>query len=194
MWVFTTLLVAVSAMYFPLDYRTERCFGLLLPPNHPFSGAYLVSGQGENNVMTRVESPTKRVMYHGAPKTHEGKFELTSAEEGRYRFCFKAFDRWPKNVSFDYKAVKKEETADLPSEEEITPLRQDVQKMKQAFDAVARNVQFTKQQERTHRDLTERTCDRVLWCAILKIAVLSLVSFLQISVLKRVGETGGQKV
>lgn len=193
MWLHTAVLLAVaSALYFPLDYRAERCFGLKLPAAQPFSGAYLVTGQGERNVLSRLESPSKRVLYHGTPKSHEGKFELTSEEEGLHRFCFKAFDRWPKNVSLEFTTPQVE--PELPTEEMLEPLYKEVKRMQRALETVMRNVQFTKQQERTHRDLTESTCDRVLWCAIIKVVVLSVVTVVQISVLKRVGGGSGGKV
>lgn len=185
--------VLASALYFPLDYRVERCLGIdLLSPTQAFSGAYMVSGQGENNVMVRVEAPSKHVLYHSTPKSREGKFDLVSEEPGRHRLCFKAFDRWPKNISFELQTTKPE--PELLSDKELLPLLQDTVVMKRGYETIQRNIRFTKQQERTHRDLTERTCERVVWCALVKVVVLGLVAVLQVVVLRKVGGAGDGKV
>lgn len=184
--------LCVSALYFPLDYRQERCIGLDLTLNQAFSGAYIVSGQGENNVMVRVETPSRQVLYHSPPKTREGKFELISTEKGKHRLCFKAFDRWPKNVSFEFTTPKGEK--ELLTDQELLPLYEETIAMRKGYDTIQRNIRFTKQQEITHRDLTERTCDRVLWCALLKIAVLVFVSGVQVVVLRKVGSGSAGKI
>ena len=189
---FPLLCLLASALYFQLDYRVERCLGIDLLSSQSFSGAYMVSGQGENNVMVRVEAPSKHVLYHSTPKSREGKFDLVSEESGRHRLCFKAFDRWPKNISFELLTRKAE--PEFLTENELLPLEENSVTMRKGYETIARNIRFTKQQERTHRDLTERTCDRVLWCAVVKVGVLVLVTVLQLVVLRKVGGTTTGKV
>ena len=62
----------------------------------------------------------------------------------------------------------------------MDPLRGSFKNLGKSLDTVFMNLQFYERREIVHRDLAELTCDRVIYSAIIKIAVLFLISLAQI--------------
>ena len=176
------LLGQTWGLFFPLEPRVERCVGVILAEKKEFAGAYLFTGENEQNVIARLKSPQGYILHQSSRGTKEGKFELESKEEGIYRLCFRATDNIQKIISFELAA--KEDKKDLVTDSELGPLTQGLRTMGRVFDLIYRNIHFYQLRERTHRDLTERTCDRILWSAIGKMATLGAICLVQVYILK----------
>lgn len=178
------LLVGVHALFFTLDPKLERCLGIPLPEKKGFTGAFLFTGENEENVIARVKSPNGYILYQSPRNVKEGKFDLESKEEGIYRLCFKATDNKTKIISFEMSEKDVKKDFDVVMETDMEPLTQGLRAMGRVFDLIYRNIHFYQLRERTHRDLTERTCDRILWSAIGKMVTLGAICLIQISILK----------
>ncbi|CAG9323715.1 unnamed protein product [Blepharisma stoltei] len=179
------LLNLAQAVYFTLPGHMENCYYLMAAKGSEVVGAYVISGDGDQNVITRLFGPDASILYQSQRKTREGHFEILSENGGKYKFCFRAIDGAPKTVSFEYKTTDKVSEKELAKEEEIAPLAEGLTKMTKKLDMIYRNIHFYERREKVHRDLTERTCDRVIYSAILKILVLGLISLMQIYMLRR---------
>lgn len=180
----TALLLGVAhALYFTLAGYQQLCFGLTVGKGGSFHGAYVVSGQGERNVLVRVVAPEGTVQFTSPPRSNEGSFELTSAEGGTHNLCFRVADSTQKTIAFEYTAAEVKE-AELATETELDPLQDSIAVMARSMDKVYRNIHFFERRERVHRDLTERTCDRVLWSALVKMFVLAIITCVQVYVLR----------
>ena len=181
--VLVALVAHVQGLYFVLNGYQQLCMGLTVGKGNAFRGAYVVSGQGERNVLVRVVAPEGTVQYSSPPRSNEGSFELTSAEGGTHNLCFRVADSTQKTISFEYTASEAKE-AELATESELDPLQESISSMSKYMDKVYRNIHFFERRERVHRDLTERTCDRVLWSALVKMFVLAIITCVQVYVLR----------
>jgi len=177
------LLGVVHALYFTLPGYQQLCFGLTVGKGGSFHGAYVVSGQGERNVLVRVVAPEGTVQFTSPPRSNEGSFELISSEGGTHNLCFRVADSTQKTIAFEYTAAEAKE-AELATETELDPLQDSISVMAKSMDKVYRNIHFFERRERVHRDLTERTCDRVLWSALVKMFVLAIITCVQVYVLR----------
>lgn len=190
MLVFLTMLIGTaSALFFNLPGKSEQCFSVNLSRGAEIWGAYVVSGEGDQNVLTRVTGPDGRVHYQSKPKTREGSFELNPEPAGEYRLCFQAKDKNAKTISFEFSSQDKPADDKLATEEEINPFKETLRQLSRNLDSIYRNIHFYERREKIHRDLAERTCDRVLWTAMGKILVLCVISFTQIFMLRRFFES-----
>ncbi|CAG9335902.1 unnamed protein product [Blepharisma stoltei] len=185
MLAFLCLLVGTAhALFFNLPGKTEQCFAVTVSRGAELWGVYIVSGEGDQNVLARVTGPDGRVHFQSKPKAREGSFELTPEPTGDYRLCFQAKDSRQKTISFEFSSQEKVVEDKLATEEEMTPLKETLKQLSRNLDSVYRNIHFYERREKIHRDLAERTCDRVLWSAMGKIFVLCVISLMQIFMLR----------
>ena len=89
-----------------------------------------------------------------------------------------------KIISFDISQKELLKKNDTVVDSDVEPLEASLLQMGRHYNSISRNIQFYQLRERTHRDLAEQTCDRVLWCAIVKMVVLSLISLTQVYTMK----------
>lgn len=192
--IFLLLICSAHAMYFVLPGQTTQCFGMSVTTGHKIWGDYLVSGFGEDKVITRVTTPSKLIEYEGAHLSSEGKFEIVAKETGAYNLCFKNLDSNPNVINFDYRHWDLADSEGLASEEHLKPLEDELRVLSNKLDSVYRNINFYERREKTHRDLIERTCDRVLWSVLGKVVILSSIAFTQIYMLKTTFDDKGPKI
>lgn len=178
------LLSVAQAVFFTLPGHMEQCYLVTTAKGHEISGAYVISGDGDQNVITRVFGPDANVAYQSERKSREGQFEMISTNGGQYKLCFRAIDGSPKTVSFEFQTAIKIYDNKLAHEEELNPLNDGLIQITKRLDMIYRNIHFYERREKVHRDLSERTCDRVIYGALLKIFVLGLISLLQIYMLR----------
>lgn len=178
------LLGQVWGLFFTLEAKLERCVGVALDSKKEFTGAYLFTGENEQNVIARLKSPQGYILHQSQRGVKEGKFELTSKEEGIYRLCFRATDNTQKIISFELAAKEDKKELAVVTDTELEPLTNGLRAMGRVFDLIYRNIHFYQLRERTHRDLTERTCDRILWSAVGKMVSLGAICLVQIYILK----------
>lgn len=181
--VFLTTLA--NGLFFTLPSRKETCIGLEVKNAHDLWGAYVVSGQGDKNVNVIVFDPKNVVEFVNEKDSREGKFHIVKPTWGTHRICFKAMDGVIKTISFELTTEESNENA-IATDEELEPFDANLKKITRGLENVNRNLHFYQRREKTHRDLSERTCDRVLWVAGFKFVSLIAVSFLQIWGLKKI--------
>jgi hypothetical protein len=186
---FVVLITGAQSLFFTLEAGKEQCFTLAVGKGHSFGGAYLISGKGEEAVMTRVYSPSNKMLYSNTPKTKEGEFKLTSSDGGIHKLCFRPMDAQPKVISFEFEHEWDElDDEDFATEEALVELGGSVRELFKNLHTISRNIHFFERREKTHRDLTEQTCDRVAWSGLVKMLVLGAITFTQILMLKRLFE------
>lgn len=118
-------------------------------------------------------------------KAKEGKFQAVSHEGGIHTLCFRMIDKVDKVISFEFALEDNgPDEATLAKGGSVDPLSNTLRDLAKQLDAVYRNVHFYQRREKVHRDLTEQTCDRVVFSAIIKMIVLAMVGFIQIYVLR----------
>ena len=153
-----------------------RCFNQRVEVGSDVSISYIVSGEKEHNVITTVMDPRGKVVFNNPPMTREGKYEAKSSGVGNYRLCFQSKDSSAKSISFDFYLQEGLQEEKMATQDEINPMRTNFRKLSRNLDTVYRNIQFYERREKTHRDLAELTCDRVLISGLIKIVVLFVVS------------------
>ncbi|CAG9321168.1 unnamed protein product [Blepharisma stoltei] len=188
------LIISCHASFFTLPPRVETCFQLTTAKGSDIWGAYVISGEGDTKVITRVHKPDGIIIWQNPRDTREGSFDFVSENGGKYKLCFRTMDSLAKTVSFEFNSQDKTQFKELPKEEEIGPINDGLTKMNKELDKIYRNIHFYQRREKVHRDLAERTCDRVLWTVLIKIAVLVLISFSQIYMLRKFLEPKGSRI
>ena len=179
------LLASVEAVFFTLNSKGSlQCFAHKVDPGQELIGAYVISGEKDQNVQTTVVDIRGTVIYASQPRTREGKFDLKTDKAEYYKLCFQSKDKSPKSVSFDFYLHDGLQEEKFATQDEVTPLRTSFRKVSRSLDTVYRNIQFYERRERTHRDLAEVTCDRVVFSAVVKMVVLALISLSQIYMLR----------
>lgn len=184
LWLALLCVGQAWGLFFTLEPKIERCIGISLMESMSFSGTYVFTGTHERNVIARVKSPQNFIMHQSPRGAREGVFELTSQDAGIHKLCFRTTDHVAKIISFHLE--KKETQADelVITEEDMHPLTATLSAMGRRYDAVYRNVHFYQLRERTHRDLAEQTCDRILWCALVKVCILVVIALVQVKTMK----------
>lgn len=182
---FFAFLTVVQGVYFPIDGKgVSRCFSLQVGPEVDLFMAYVVSGEKDQNVQVIMKDHLGFIVYSSAPRTREGKFEMKSDKLNVFSLCFESKDRTSKTISFDFYLQDGLAEEKIATQDEITPLRTLFRKVSRSLDTVYRNIQFYERRERTHRDLAEVTCDRVVFSGVIKMLVLALISISQIYMLR----------
>ena len=101
-FVLFLLYACTHALYFTLEPTKEQCFGLAVGKGKSFFGEYVISGQGEENVITRCTGPNGKIDYMSPRKAKEGKFNAKSTEGGTHSICFRTVDKAQKTISFEF--------------------------------------------------------------------------------------------
>ena len=171
------VLVGCQALDFTLQGHSEQCFKLDVKLGTQIRLGFMISGQGDQNVITRLYDPKEKVLYQSPRGHRHGSFETTGEVEGSYKLCFRAMDRPQKVVGFEFS--EEEEKQAFATEDELEPLSQGLRKVSRKLDIVYRNLEFYVRKEKTYRDLSELACDKLLWCAVFKILVLVVVTGFQ---------------
>ena len=179
------LIYAANAVFFSLPERKELCIGVEVRKTQDLWGAYVVSGAGDKNVIVTLRDPKNIVEFVNDPFSRDGKFHINKPTPGTHRLCFKATDGKPKTISFDLYTEEPKE-GNIATDGELEPIEVNLKKISRAVDNVSRNLHFYQRREKAHRDLSEKTCDRVLWVAGFKIFTLASISMLQIYALKKI--------
>lgn len=183
------LALACYSLFIQLPGYTEYCFSIDGKKGQKLWGEYVVSGEGDVNVLTRFFNGMKKSVYVGPKGTREGKFEEVLKQDEFHELCFKALDADPKTISFEFS--HEEQVTDLAAEDQFLPLDDEIKLTSRLLETVYRNLHFYERRERVHRDLTEKTCDSILRNVLIKIVVLSCISLTQIYVLR--GLFSGEK-
>lgn len=180
------LLIQICAgTFFILEGKSAiQCFIQKTTHGKELSGAYVISGEKDQNVVTTLLDNHGRILYSSQPKTREGKFEFPVEKDSTYKLCFQSKDKTPKTISFEFYVQEGLQEEKIATQEEIGPLRSSFRKLSRNLDTVYRNIQFYERREKTHRDLAELTCDRILFGAIIKMIVLAFISLAQIYMLR----------
>jgi emp24/gp25L/p24 family/GOLD len=176
--------LACYSVFFTLPGFVEYCFFLDGVESQKIWGAYVISGPGDTNVLTRVFDRVKKPKYTSPKETREGKFVIEVGETQTYELCFKALDFEDKIVSFEFSQdtlIAKNQPA---NQDEFDPLTDDIEALSKSLESVYMNIQFYERREKVHRDITEKTCDNILWSVLIKIVVLCVLSLTQVVVLK----------
>ena len=176
---------ASQALFFTLGSGFSlQCFTIKVGPGQELIGDYVVSGEKDYNVVTTVVDIRDAVVYSSLPRTREGKFDLKPEKAEYYKLCFQSKDSSPKSISFDFYLHDGLQEEKFATSDEFAPLRTSFRKVSRSLDTVYRNIQFYERRERTHRDLAEITCDRVVFSAAVKMVILALISLSQIYMLR----------
>ena len=173
------LISSAFALNFNIPGHTETCIGIEVDKNQEFWGGYVISGDGDKNVITTILDPNKIIEYISAEKSREGTFKINKPSVGIHKICFKSLDAFLKTVSFDINTgdIMPEK---LASGENIEPIQMNLRRVSRQLEGVTRNLHFYQRREKVHRDLSEKTCDRILWAAGFKFITIFLLFFLQI--------------
>jgi hypothetical protein len=182
--LFGVLYLACSTSIVLQGKGSMRCFNQKVDSGNDVSISYVVSGEKEHNVITTVMDTRGLIAYNNPPMTREGKFEAKASSSGVYRLCFQSKDASPKSISFDFYLQDGLQEEKMATQDEINPIRSNFRRLSRNLDTVYRNIQFYERREKTHRDLAEQTCDRVLFSGLIKIVVLFLVSIGQAYILR----------
>ena len=184
--MFLVFLVCVAnAVFFSLPSHQPLCIGVDVKKSKDLWGAYVVSGIGDKNTVVTLKDPKNVVEFVNDPSSRDGKFHIHKPIAGVHYLCFKATDGEPKTISFDL-CTEEPKEGKLATEEELEPFEASLKKITRGVENVSRNLHFYQRREKVHRDLSERTCDRVLWVAGFKIFALASISVLQIYALKKI--------
>ena len=181
---FLFLAISCYGLSFVLPGQTEYCFSIDGIATRRIWGEYIISGVGDMNVLTRLFDSKKKIKFASESGTREGKLELIANENQLYELCFKSVDSDDKTVSFELSQNELSQVVTPVSNDGFEPLSDDLSESTSLLEGVYRNLQFYEERERINRDLTERTCDSILWSVLLKIAVLCGISLTQLYVLK----------
>jgi hypothetical protein len=168
----------VQGIFFTLNSKTEFCIGVEVKKSKELWGDYVISGEGDKNVITTLYDPKNIVEYISEKDTREGKFAIKKPAGGIHRTCFKATDGVQKTVSLEINTEEPPEDKVI-TEEEIEPFQINLKRALRSIESINRNLHFYQRREKVHRDLTEKTCDRVLWTAVIKLLTIFSISLLQ---------------
>lgn len=188
------LISSCLAMFFTLPGHTEYCFSLDGKTSQKLWGAYIISGEGDMNVLSRLYNSQRKAKYISPKKTREGKFDIILDHDETYNFCFKSLDSYTKTISFEYSQDENKEELILAGEDQFQPINDEVLTASSLLESIYRNLHFYERRERVHRDLTEKTCDSILLSVLIKIIILCLLSLIQIYVLKSLFNTNKTKI
>ncbi|OMJ70424.1 hypothetical protein SteCoe_31610 [Stentor coeruleus] len=185
------LLIISSCLgvFFMLPGYMEYCFSIEGKASRKIYGAYVISGLGDMNVLTRFFNSQSKAKYLSPKNTREGKFETVLNIDEMHELCFKSLDNEVKTISFEFSQDEYIQEQSLAGEDQFQPINDEVSLASKLLETIYRNLHFYERRERTHRDLTENTCDNILLSVLIKILVLCFLSFIQLYVLIRLINT-----
>jgi p24 family protein beta-1 len=183
-----------SAFTFGVDATTEECFFETIEDRTPVNIMFQVIEGGFLDIDIQIKAPDGRIVY-SAEKQSEGKYNFISHVNGQYHFCFsnKMSTLTPKTVSF---VLHVQDANNNPPEapkpgakvEDLTPLEQSIQQLKEGFNAVSDEQEYMRMRERVHRNTSESTNARVVWWSFFEVVVLLAMSLWQIFYVRRLFE------
>lgn len=173
------ILHITQGIFIQLNSKVEQCINHYVKDSPELWGAYIISGEGEKNVKVTLYDPKNVVEYISDENSREGKIKVKKPSSGVHRLCFRSSDNQSKSISFELKSeISSVETVTV--EEQLEPLEIGLRQASRNMESVYRNLHFYQRREKTHRDISERNCDRIWWATILKITCLVTITLLQI--------------
>jgi hypothetical protein len=148
--------------------------------------SFNVAAGGFLDIDVRVYGPDGKVVYEQERQT-DGSFQFVATAAGEYRLCFGntmstvtgktvSFHLYVGNALAQHHAAKKEH---------LNPLENSILKLSEHLHAVRDAQEYAKVRERTCRNTTESTNERVMWWSILETISLFAVGAFQIYQLRR---------
>lgn len=188
------LLHTTQSVFITINSKTEHCIGHFVKSSPELWGAYVISGEGEKNVKVTLYDPKNIVEYISDEDTREGKIKVKKPSSGMHRLCFRSSDTNSKSISFELKS-ESSSVETVTVEEQVEPLEIGLRQVSRNMESVYRNLHFYQRREKTHRDISERNCDKIMWAAIVKITCLVTITLLQIWGLTHVlNQTSSNKI
>jgi len=143
-----------------------------------------------------VKAMDGKIMFSEEGKS-EGKNNFNTRSHGTYSFCFwnpSKFLDSPREVTFlldkfvqrSRKGQKEAEENSGPAlEEHINPLEEEINHLYEGIVAVIEEQQYMKVREKTHRDTSESTNQRVVWWSLFEVIALLTMSGGQVYYLRK---------
>ena len=182
---FGLIITLASSINFRLNKNREYCFDMTGSLEYELE--YLVSGEGENNVLCKIYDGSNEIDSISYMNQYERTFFLSSSSG---KVCFSSLDNHSKVVSFDFF------TREDPAEKKNMPESANIvsKKLMEAYHHVEklyRNQHFYVERSRVHQDLLTDVQLKVTLMIGWKIILVIVCAVVQIFVLKKLIDNRG---
>eukprot|EP00828_Plagiopyla_frontata_P047716 TRINITY_DN8908_c0_g1_i2.p1 TRINITY_DN8908_c0_g1~~TRINITY_DN8908_c0_g1_i2.p1 ORF type:complete len:191 (+),score=25.10 TRINITY_DN8908_c0_g1_i2:26-574(+) len=155
---------------------------------------YVVSGEGEDHLWftvfqeARFDPENQNKKWATKPKyfvTGKRDFEqkITVTEDQEFRICFRCEDGKQKTLSFDF--VLDDQVHNEGKDQRALAL-QSLKKNQRKLQKIFQNQHYQTIRDSTHSKKISQMIEKIKWCSVLKIVVLTLLCGLQIYLLTSV--------
>eukprot|EP00002_Diphylleia_rotans_P007902 TRINITY_DN17566_c0_g1_i1.p1 TRINITY_DN17566_c0_g1~~TRINITY_DN17566_c0_g1_i1.p1 ORF type:complete len:199 (+),score=53.12 TRINITY_DN17566_c0_g1_i1:46-642(+) len=184
-FVFASSLCALSVVVQP---NSQQCFFEELKEKESIDFEFQVTDGGMLDIDVQVEGPDSRVLYEGERES-DGKYTFVSYKEGDYRFCFvnTISTITDKIVSFKISKLDHRDSSTM-KKGHLKPMEESIDRIADSLNRIATEQTYLKTRERAHRGTAESTNLRVLWWSLFEVALLVLMSILQVLYLHKLFE------
>jgi hypothetical protein len=129
----------------------------------------------------QITGPDDATEYRDGPDATGAKFSFTAAAGGSHKVCFVNASPHARRVALEWAAgAAATDYAELAKKESLKPLELELRKLEDRLAAVQREMQYQREREESHRDLSEVTNSRVVLFSWLTIALVVVQGLLQV--------------
>eukprot|EP00004_Rigifila_ramosa_P010300 TRINITY_DN22139_c0_g1_i1.p2 TRINITY_DN22139_c0_g1~~TRINITY_DN22139_c0_g1_i1.p2 ORF type:complete len:208 (-),score=66.79 TRINITY_DN22139_c0_g1_i1:42-665(-) len=177
---------AARGVSFYIEPHHEECMYEEAKQGDKLGVGFQVTQGGNLDIDFKVLDPGLVVLY-AAEMQQEGRFTFTAERGGEYAFCFsnKMSQVTLKQVTLTLDLGDARDLQEIALQEHLTPLENTLAVLTDGLQTVQREQNYLRARERTHRQTSESTSERVLYWSLAEAAVLIAISVWQMFYLKR---------
>lgn len=175
---------AAGALVLDVGPGRKRCLSEVLSKHDLVKGEYTLLEPPTNGERSGVE-----VKVLGPNDAQEflqrdevsSKFSFTAAEGGAHRVCFTNVSPYSRRVELRWAAgAATIDYTEMAKKEHLRPLEVELRRLEDRLDAVQKEMQYQREREEQHRDMSEVTNGRVMWFSLLTILIVVVQGTLQV--------------
>jgi hypothetical protein len=175
------LLLETRAYTITVAATKKNCFFDDFKKNDKFLVTYQVSDGATFDIDFWINDPNNRVILSAA-KEPTGTYQVDVETDGRYTYCFSnQMSHEEKTISFNIHPLRHH----VEEDDHMDPLDDEIEDLIDTIAAIKDEQEYIVMRERQHRDTAESTNARVMWWAILQIAILIASAVIQVTYLQR---------
>jgi len=170
--------------------KEKYCYSKQIDKSDTINLSYIISGENEEKV-NAVLSYDDHIIYHHENSV-EGEFKGEAEHTGFYQLCFLPLNSNNYYISFEFFTnFEKGHTLNMAKDENFHDMKKEVGNIALMFEEMEKNIKFIMDRRNKHTEVISDIGIQIRQISYLKIAVVLLVSFLQVFLIQRF--FGGKK-
>ena len=175
-----------SFLYKISGKKDKYCFRKIIDENDTLSVSFVVSTDQSDQIKVTLTRLFNNKIIYKEDSAESGFFKSEKGEDGgKYELCFYPLSDNKFYISFEFDTYAEGNLKELVKDEDIQYMVEDFKSVNYAFTEIENNARHINDRRYRNLKIIRKIINSVENLTILKIVVISLISLLQIFIIKR---------